>query len=180
MKYAAEFSSSLSRTTTTAICATGLLTWFFSAMQCNREYCYTTDNPVTQVALAGTLAFATVMAATSAPVTKIITPYLVAPATEKINQAKTYFAGVFSSKKPAEVKTVDAAPAEVAASTAEASTTEASTAETPIAEQKAALPRTGSGIFTPKSDSVQANASETTHSPHNNTPPPSPTSPTHP
>lgn len=152
--YAQELAKSLKPATTAAVGGVAVLTWFFSAMQCSKEYCYTTDNPITQVALAGTLAVATVMAATSAPVVKAVTPYA-APITEKINQAKTYLEGVFSSKKTAEVKTVDAALTE----------TVENSAKTPT-EQKAALPLTGSDFFTPKNDSVQANASETPASPY--------------
>lgn len=161
MKYAEVVSSSLNRTTATAACAIGVLTWFFSAMQCNKQYCYTTDNPVTQVTLAATLAISTVMLATSAPVVKTVTPYA-GSIVKKINQAKTFLDGVFAKKKSAPIEANNA----VAAS---------AKAESPIAgPEEAAVPRAGSGLFSPKSDSVQANASETSASPLR-TPSPSPT-----
>ncbi len=155
MMHVEELTKSLKPATAAAAGSIAVLTWLFSAMQCNKEYCYTTDNPITQVALAGTLAAATVIAATSAPVVKAVTPYA-EPVFKKINQAKTYLAGVFSSKKAAEVKPVDAAPA-----------------ESPIAEQEAALPRAKSGLFTPRGDSLQTDASEISASPQR-TPSPSP------
>jgi hypothetical protein len=143
-----ELSASLNRATAASVGGAAVLTWFFSAMQCNKEYCYTTDNPIVQVALAGTLAAATVMAATSAPVLKAIEP-LTKPVTEKINHAKAYLDGVFASQK------TEAAKEEAIPNTAENSNPEK--AVTPI--------RSGSGLFSPKSDSVRANASEASHSP---------------
>ncbi len=171
MKYAEELSSSLNRATTTTVCAAGVLTWFFSAMQCNKEYCYTTDNPVSQVALAGTLALATVMAATSAPVAKVVAPYT-GPISEKINQAKTYLKGVFRSAKTADTSPVVVKKEEETPTT----TTTAAVSENINADKQATtLARTESGLFTPRSDSVQANASESSSSPHRSRSP----SPTH-
>lgn len=161
MKYIAGLSSSLNSTTTPIVCAAGFLTWIFSAMQCNKEYCYTVDNPIAQVALAGTLAFATVMAAISAPVVAVVEPI-----TEKFNQAKTYLNGVFTSEKSA-TNSIDASPAaEKIDETATAAVME-NVAANSIEAQAASLPEmTVSGFFSPKSDSVRANVSESSESPH--------------
>lgn len=164
-KYAEELSSSLNRATAAAVGGVAILTWFFSAMQCNKEHCYTTDNPVMQVTLSFTLAAATVMGATSKPVLNAVTSYA-GPVIEKVNQAKAYLEGRLASHKSAAIEAVDTGSAEAAKSGAEG----------PVAEQKqkSALPLTESGLFSPKSDSVRANASETSAS-SPRTPSPSPT-----
>lgn len=153
MGYAEELTGLLNRATTASIGGAAVLTWFFSAMQCNKEYCFTTDNPIVQVAFAGTLAVGTVMATTSAPVLKAIEP-ITKPVTEKINHAKTYLEGVFASQK------VEAPKKEAIAAT------ETSIAENSNTKKVATLTLSESGFFSPNSDddSMQANASETPRS----------------
>ena len=45
--------------------ATAVLTWLFSAMQCNYEYSYTTDNPIVKVMLSLGLASCAVLVLSS-------------------------------------------------------------------------------------------------------------------
>lgn len=75
-----------------SIGAFGVMTWLFSAMQCNKEFCYTTDNPIAQVAFAGVIAFATIAVATSAPVVN------------KFNQASALLKSKFTSAAKEEKK----------------------------------------------------------------------------
>lgn len=50
------------------VAAAAVLTWVFSAMQCSKEYCYTTDNPIMQVLFASAVAVGVTVAVTSKPV----------------------------------------------------------------------------------------------------------------
>lgn len=104
MRSMEELSASLKRATAVSIGSAAILTWFFSALQCNKEHCYTTDNPIVQVALAGALATGTIMAVTSAPVLKTIEP-LTKPISKKINDTTDYLTGIFTSKKVATPET---------------------------------------------------------------------------
>lgn len=56
------------KVTPISVVAFGAMTWFFSAMQCNKESCYTTDNPILQVIFAGAVAATAIAVVTSAPV----------------------------------------------------------------------------------------------------------------
>lgn len=153
MEHAKKLANSFNRPTTASVASAAVLTWFFSAMQCNKGSCYTTDNPIVQVAFAGILAAAAIMTATSAPVLKAIEP-LTTPLSKKINQLKTYLDEAPTSqetKKPEEKET---------------KATKTDTAENLDAEIVATpTPRSGSGLFSPSNDSLRANASETPHFP---------------
>jgi hypothetical protein len=89
-------------TTPASIGAFGVMTWLFSAMQCNKEFCYTTDNPIAQVTFAGVTALAAIAVATSEPVVN------------KFNQASALLKSKFTraakeEKKDAQTNLLDSA-----------------------------------------------------------------------
>ena len=65
-----NISAMLPQITPRKICGVAVLTWLFSAMQCNSEYRYTTNNPIAQVMLSLALASGAVLALSSQAVSQ--------------------------------------------------------------------------------------------------------------